>query len=255
MTLWEVWPVLLASPESAGCESMTAGFIQWNIPATETLGEKLKRFRMEKGFTLEFVSCELRIPKKYLEAIESNAYGRLPGRVYAESFLRSYARLLRLHPSRVVERFHAESQIIRPDESQDSIAPFERQNPPPRVWMTPTFLRSAGIGVVVLIVLSYIAIQVNHIIAPPRLEVHEPGESVVTTTPSVMVIGKTEPETHVAINGQEVDTARDGSFQERVDLKTGVNIVKISAARKHSKETVVYKRILVERSAEVSFHP
>lgn len=234
---------------------MTAGFIQWNMPTTETLGEKLKRVRIEEGLTLEIVSHELRIPKKYLAAIETNAYDRLPGQVYVESFLSSYARLLRLHPRRVVERFRSERQIIAPAESLAPAPHGVRDEPKTRVWVTPTLLRAAGIGVVVLVLLSYIGVQVNRIVAPPTLDVHKPDDSIVTATPSVVVVGKTEPETRVSINGQEVGTARDGSFEERVDLKSGVNIVKISAAKKHSKEAVVYKRILVERAAGVSFQP
>lgn len=236
---------------------MTAGFTQWNMPTTETLGEKLKRVRMEEGLTLEIASHELRIPKKYLAAIEANAYDRLPSQVYVESFLSSYARLLRLHPHRVIERFRAERQIIQPTESHASAsASGTRTEPNTRVWVTPNLLRAAAIGVAVLIVLSYIGVQVNEIVAPPTLVVNEPGDSVVTATPSVVVVGQTEPETRVSINGQEVDTARDGSFEERVDLKAGVNLVKISATKKHSKEAVVYKRILVERGREeVSFQP
>jgi cytoskeleton protein RodZ len=60
------------------------------------VGETLRRERLKRNLDFEQISRELKISKRFLEAIENDQYDKLPGGVFARSFVRQYARLLGL---------------------------------------------------------------------------------------------------------------------------------------------------------------
>lgn len=61
-----------------------------------SIGETLRRERQKRNLDLEQVSRELKISTRFLEAIENEQFDRLPGGVFAKSFVRQYARVLDL---------------------------------------------------------------------------------------------------------------------------------------------------------------
>ncbi|HLT76980.1 MAG TPA: RodZ domain-containing protein [Ferrovibrio sp.] len=75
----------------------------------EGVGHSLKVVRERRGLSLAEVSARLRIRRPYLEAIESGAFGELPGAVYINGFLRQYADFLGLEPDQVLKAYQAEA--------------------------------------------------------------------------------------------------------------------------------------------------
>jgi helix-turn-helix protein/uncharacterized protein DUF4115 len=71
------------------------------------LGSSLREARDKRGLDLDAVQRELRIRKRYLEAIEDERFELLPGEVYTRGFIRSYAELLGLDGSICVEEYNA----------------------------------------------------------------------------------------------------------------------------------------------------
>jgi len=65
------------------------------------LGELLEEARQNKGVSLEEVEEELRIRKKYLQALEEEDLSIMPPEVYVKGFLRNYAIYLGLDPEEV----------------------------------------------------------------------------------------------------------------------------------------------------------
>jgi cytoskeleton protein RodZ len=61
-----------------------------------SIGETLRRERQRRNLELDQVSRELKISPRLLEAIEEENFERLPGGVFARSFVRQYARMLGL---------------------------------------------------------------------------------------------------------------------------------------------------------------
>jgi cytoskeleton protein RodZ len=61
-----------------------------------SIGETLRRERTKRGLDLKTVSNELKISLKFLEAIEADAFDKLPGGMFTKSFVRQYARYLGL---------------------------------------------------------------------------------------------------------------------------------------------------------------
>lgn len=58
------------------------------------IGEILKRTREAQGITLEEVAEATKIRRKYLEALENEAFDVLPGEVYAKGFATAYLKYL-----------------------------------------------------------------------------------------------------------------------------------------------------------------
>jgi cytoskeleton protein RodZ len=68
------------------------------------VGESLRRARLKRNLALEEISEELKISTRFLQAIESDQYDKLPGGVFARSFVRQYARLLGLDEVEIAGR-------------------------------------------------------------------------------------------------------------------------------------------------------
>jgi cytoskeleton protein RodZ len=66
-----------------------------------SIGETLRREREKRNLDLDQVSRELKISTRFLEAIETENFDRLPGGVFAKSFVRQYARMLDLDEEEV----------------------------------------------------------------------------------------------------------------------------------------------------------
>ncbi|HWC98828.1 MAG TPA: helix-turn-helix domain-containing protein [Candidatus Sulfopaludibacter sp.] len=61
-----------------------------------SIGETLRRERLRRNLDLDQISRELKISPKLLEAIEAEQFEKLPGSVFAKSFVRQYAHFLGL---------------------------------------------------------------------------------------------------------------------------------------------------------------
>lgn len=70
-----------------------------------TIGELLRTAREQRGIPLRQISDETRISIRYLEAIESNDYKRLPGGIFNRSFVRAYARCIGFDEKEAVEAY------------------------------------------------------------------------------------------------------------------------------------------------------
>jgi hypothetical protein len=71
------------------------------------IGAEWKKRREETGKTLEEVSRELRISKKYLGGIEEGDYSQWPAKVFSTGFIRAYANFLSVDPEPVLTEYYA----------------------------------------------------------------------------------------------------------------------------------------------------
>ena len=73
----------------------------------ESLGEKLRTARNEKGFTIDQVSRETNISIRYLEAMETENFSIFPGEPYIIGFLRNYSSYLDLDVQKVISLYRS----------------------------------------------------------------------------------------------------------------------------------------------------
>lgn len=217
------------------------------IRETRTLGDKLREAREEERVSLADVENAIQIRKEYLQYLEAGQYSKLPGEVYIRNFLSKYAVYLHLNPKRVITLFEEEKKIFQ------NITPLEKHPTDGKgvvkshPIINPKFFRNGFIILIIVSLLIYFGVKISQIMSPPELTIHSPFEDNITTTEhSYEIVGQTEEETTILINGEEILGDPDGNFRAVVDLKEGINILEITAVRKSSKENTVYKRIRVE---------
>jgi transcriptional regulator with XRE-family HTH domain len=73
----------------------------------ESLGNKLKEARENKGLTYEYISRDTNISSKYLEALEKEDYSPFPGEPYILGFLKNYGEYLGLDPEELMSLYRS----------------------------------------------------------------------------------------------------------------------------------------------------
>ena len=66
-----------------------------------SIGETLRRQRLQNKLSLEKISLETKIGVRLLEAIEAEQFEKLPGGVFRRSFVLQYARALGVDPEEI----------------------------------------------------------------------------------------------------------------------------------------------------------
>ena len=70
----------------------------------------LASVRERQGMTLEAIAQSTRIASYYLQAIEAEEFGKLPGGVYNTSYIRQYARAIGYNESALLDQYHARTE-------------------------------------------------------------------------------------------------------------------------------------------------
>ncbi|HEY2847667.1 MAG TPA: helix-turn-helix domain-containing protein [Pyrinomonadaceae bacterium] len=74
---------------------------------SESLGEKLRQAREDKGLTLGDVAEQTRISSLYLDAIENDDYKILPGGIFNKGFIKSYAKFVGINEQEALMDYQA----------------------------------------------------------------------------------------------------------------------------------------------------
>lgn len=86
-------------------------------------GTRMKHAREERGVSLRQIADTTKISVGFLEALERNDIGRLPGGIFSRSFVRSYAMEIGVDPEQAVRDF-----IVQfPDDSVTAGSPHVAQ--------------------------------------------------------------------------------------------------------------------------------
>lgn len=211
----------------------------------DTLAEQLKKTRLGKKLSLEKASEDLNISLKYLEALENGNFDRLPAGVYAKNFLREYCGYLGLDYGRMLKLYETETgarRKIKPNElfSKKVIGGVD-------LVTFPKIFRNLALAALVLVCLIFLGTRLNRIIVPPKLIINNPPDNLITRERQTQIIGLSDPENQIVINGESVIADSDGNFLKTVSLKSGLNTITIVAQKKYGRSRTVIKQILVEQ--------
>lgn len=77
----------------------------------ETVGQLLRRHRLEKRMSAAEISRATRVPMSSVERIESDRFDELPGEVFVRGFLKSYARAVGVAPEDVLALYTASRRV------------------------------------------------------------------------------------------------------------------------------------------------
>lgn len=204
------------------------------------IGDRLKEVRLEKKLSLRDCYLECNIPVKYIKALEEEDWKSIPGEVYLKSFLKRYCNFLGLNFKLYLDRYYKRtpSNLHENNKVSKKKKVLEHVN--------PKNFRIFLIIFVVLIFLMYIFSRISGYISPPELIISQPKGNLITTDNLTTIIGKTEKEAMVYINGGIIDVSESGDFSIDVKLKYGLNKFDIMTKRKHgrpnNKEVIILKQ-------------
>lgn len=220
-------------------------FISKKIEGESNLGVNLRVAREKKGLSLDMAAVATGIGAKYLNAFEENDFSSLPQGIYRDKFLRRYSEFLGVEEKNILLFPLNEPSGVQEELYKLKIGKQSLLRKIKDFILNPAFLRNTAILALVFGCMAYLYFIGYNIVSPPSLAIISPSDDFVTNEFLVEVEGKTEEEAKVFINDKEIYCLQEGSFSEEIDLKKGINIVKISAKKKYSKEKAVYRKILV----------
>ncbi|MFZ2025407.1 MAG: helix-turn-helix domain-containing protein [Microgenomates group bacterium] len=197
-----------------------------------TVGTMLKEARVAKGITLMEVERQTKIRLKFLEAIEADAYQLLPSPVYAKGFVKNYSEFLGLESATIMAFFRRQSDdvkrtVILPKKAQEIEAKGLRLTP-------GRFITILLIGLSIIF-LSYFFIQYQKLQRPPELTITKPVHESIVGEKKLDVMGDTNSDTTVTVNGLSVSVRGDGKFFTQVTLESGVNTITVIATSRFGK--------------------
>lgn len=223
-----------------------SSFEKKKISRGQVLGEKLYNMRLEQGLSLQELKEQTGIPQKYLEILESGNYQKLPGDIYAKAWIKKYAAVLGFDPRELLVDYKLEKRISENIHNTNQIFSHQSNKRSWQFLLTPRMLKIAAMIFVALGFFSYLGWEVKNIINPPKIEIFAPANYHRTTDSNIEIVGQTEPEVQLLINGEQVLLDDNGSFHQTINLAVGLNKLEINAKKKHSKVNTLELDILRE---------
>ena len=71
----------------------------------KTVGDIIKEARVKNKLSIEYIASRTKIRVEYLEAIEANAFEKLPSAIHAKGFITNYAKYIGLNTANVLAVF------------------------------------------------------------------------------------------------------------------------------------------------------
>jgi hypothetical protein len=205
----------------------------------ETLGGYLRQIRDQLNFDLKTVSILTQIKPQYLESLESGKWEELPSDVYIRGFVKSLAHVYNLPEDALIEQYEKEHGFT-PNARPQRVQTKRKINFTPR---TIIVLVSLGVG---LLAAGYVANQIRSVLAPPVLELNEPGSDLTIQGNSLVIAGRAEIGADVTINDQIVLMDKNGQFNESLILSAGLNTIEVVAKNKFDRESRITRRVNAE---------
>jgi len=206
----------------------------------ETLGEVFKRYRKAEGKKIERIEDELKISKRMLLALENNDFKSLPNDLYTKNIIKTYAKYLDLDYNKLLNLYEKKRQQFEqgkePEQNKEKV----------KVYITPKIIKIVLISLLIIALLVYLGFQIEKIFKAPQLIILQPEKNEIISQNFIEIKGKTEKEASVFINGKEIFLDSNGEFKASLDLQKGLNLIKISAVKKHSRENTIFREILVQ---------
>ncbi|MFC1790145.1 helix-turn-helix domain-containing protein [Patescibacteria group bacterium] len=207
----------------------------------KTVGEILTIARKKKGIALSAVAEKTKIRAKYLQAIEKNDFSRLPAYSTAYGFIQNYARFLRISSQPVLAVFRRDYKV----EKKGKIVP--RGLLEPLVNSQPKLIFSKGrLGIIIIFILfiiGYLGYQFFSLRKGPFLEVKIPKQSETVISETIDIVGKTDPEATLRVNGELASLSAQGEFTFPVNLNVGKNLIIIEAINRLERKTRVISEV------------
>jgi cytoskeletal protein RodZ len=195
---------------------------------------------VHKALTLEEIARATKIRPRFLAAIESGEYDKLPSAAYAQGFVRNYATFLGLSQKEILALYRREFdekkhiQVLPDGLAKQGVTLS-------RLSISRSFVFAAF---VFLLLAGYLGLQYRAMFFAPSVTLDSPKEDSRVRN-EVIVTGKTDPSVTVYVNETAVSVTSDGEFRKKLSLFSGTNSITVTAKNRYGKETVIRRNVLV----------
>ncbi len=204
-----------------------------------TAGEVLKNKRELLGKTLEKVSADTKVQKRFLKYIENNQFEYFDSEVFLTGFIKIYAKYLELDTSKVLALYRRSNPNKTPrDISNKNVEPISSKKLKQKITVEPKLIITILLTIFLLGIFAYIGSQIYKFQRPPSLEISSPIPDSKVQTEDITVNGKTDLESIIEINGTTVETNEKGEFSYKITLKEGLNTITIKARKNNALEKI-----------------
>ena len=198
----------------------------------------MKDTRKKNGYTREDVSEGTKIKKDFVIAIENEEWNELPEYTVVAGFVKNIASFLNEDTNNAIA-------LLRRDYPPRSVSVSPKPDVSDKFVWSPKLTFFVGATVVVLTIIVYLSVQYFSFISPPSLSVSTPNENETISTKVIEVVGATDPDATIEVNGQSALVDQDGNFIEEVEVAEGLDKITIKAVSRSGKETVGERNVIV----------
>ena len=206
------------------------------------IGATFSEERKRKNLTLEEISKATKIREEFLRAIEKGDFKALPSSTYAYGFVRNYAKFLGLPIEKSLALFRREF------DEKNNIEVLPRGLSNPREYSVPRFRIGKSMFLVSLIFFAasaFLIFQYRAAIFNPGLSVDYPLENQTVNSVNIEMKGKTDPNSTLSIENEDVSVKSDGTFKKVITLFPGNAVINIRAENKFGRVTILKRTVLV----------
>lgn len=210
-----------------------------------TVGDVLKQEREKKFYTLLEIEKATKIRKELLEALEQGQYHKLPPPTFIQGFIKNYGKFLGLNPEKLLAIFRREfSEGKNPPRILESFSnPIDKK----RLKITPTNVLVSVTLTLIMIFFIYLWFQYRSLVGSPMLEVDQPTDQSNAASNEIIISGRTDPESKVSINDQEIAVDENGKFSQQIKISENVSKIVIIAASKNGKQTKIERTVFLKQ--------
>ena len=135
-----------------------------------SVGEHLRRLRVEKRMSVAEVSRSTRVPASSVERIEADRFDELPGEVFVRGFLRAYARALSVPADDVLALYTASRRVAW-------VTPLPITSP-----VRPARSRRFGVAIAFVLLLILFTLALSIVLRPRGDDMPQELSTESTTT-------------------------------------------------------------------------
>ncbi|HTY39999.1 MAG TPA: helix-turn-helix domain-containing protein [Candidatus Paceibacterota bacterium] len=191
-----------------------------------------------RGLSLRKLAELSGITERHLEALSRGDYANMPAAPYLRGYLTTLGRILDFDAGFWWDHFKTNN--LMPSSGRTDQLPKNRFAP-----------RRAGpaiaIGCAALAVLLYFLFRFPQIFGQPLLRIEAPAAATSRVAESsITVRGRIESGDEVAVNGESVPVASDGTWQKEFFLQPGLNTIEVVGKKFLGRETRMVRQVIYE---------
>lgn len=222
-------------------------FTRTAIQDALSIGKYLQQRREKYGATREEIAEALSISKKNIESIEEDRIEEMPEAVYGELILRRYGEYLGFDLEVLMARYQNK---YRSFQQRNSFMHARNNHAERAQFFFPAIVWTRSILFLFLTAcFGYLCFLGYQTFMPPKLTIETPLDNIASYSNTIIVSGKTVRDAEVRINGEIVIKDVEGKFQQAIGLQDGINMIRISAVKKHSSERNVLRTVIFHQVA------